>query len=222
MCYFALATTEFKPLTPSIKSGLGSCGNNNRIVGGQPAKRYSWPWIVSLRFQDASLAGESLCGGTIIENGWILTAAHCCQEKAKVFMSFGQHDRTNHQETGAFTLTIEPADFSSHVFIHDSYTDHSDGSETNFDVCLLNPTVPDLFATGNSYGCGDGCMNAACLPANPGSHGDACWVAGWGRTSYGGSTATILQEVGVNLLSDDYCKEKSFAGLRWGFRKCFD
>ena len=220
-CYFALSITtpEFKPVIPSIKPGLGSCGNANRIVNGKPAQPNSWPWIVSLRFQDASLTGASLCGGTIIENGWILTAAHCCQGQAKVFMSFGQHDRTNHQEAGEFTLTIEPDDFPSHVFIHDSYADHSDGSANNFDVCLLNATVPDLFATGNSHGCADGCMNAACLPTDPGSHGDACWVAGWGRTSNGGPIATILQEVGVNLLSDDYCKAKSYASLRSVFRK---
>ena len=136
-------------------------------------------------------------------------------------MSFGQHDRTDHQEAGEFTLTIEPADFSSHVFIHDSYKDHSDGSKTNFDVCLLKPTVSDLFATGNSHGCGDRCMNAACLPTNPGSHGDACWVAGWGRTSFMGSTAAILQEVGVNLLSDDYCKAKSDGKLRLVLKKYF-
>ena len=214
-----ITTQEFKPLTPSITPGLRSCDNSNRIVGGQNAQANSWPWIVSLIFQDASLSGGSLCGGTIIENGWILTAAHCCQGKAKVSMSFGQHDRTDHQEAGEFTLTIEPADFSSHVFIHDSYADHSDGSRHNFDVCLLNATVPDLLAYGNSHGCGDGCMNAACLPSEPGSHGDACWVAGWGTTSYGGPIATILQEVGVNLLSDDYCKTKSYASLRSAFRK---
>ena len=219
MCYFALSITtpEFKPLIPSITPGLKSCGNGNRIVGGGNAQANSWPWIVFLRFElfhDGRLIDGGFCGGTIIENGWILTAAHCCQGMAKVFMSFGQHDRENDQEAGEFNLTIEPADFSSHVFIHDSYTDHSDGSGNNFDVCLLKATVPDLFAIGNRHRCGDGCMNAACLPTKPGAHGDACWVAGWGKTSFAGSTAAILQEVGVNLLSDDYCKDKSDSSLR--------
>ena len=170
---------EFKPLTPSITPGLGSCGNTgNRIVGGQDAQVNSWPWIVSLGFQDASLVGLSgayLCGGTIIDNGWILTAAHCCQNMAKVFMSFGQHDRSNDPggDAGEFTWTIEPADWSTHVFIHELYADASDGAQ-NYDVCLLKATVPDLFAIGSALGCGDGCMNAACLPTQPGTDTNQC------------------------------------------------
>ena len=225
MFYFALSITiapEFKPLTPSITPGLGSCGNtSNKIIGGSNAQANSWPWIVYLRFQDASMLGGNryrYCGGTIVENSWVLTAAHCCQGNAKVLMSFGQHDLDNHLDAGEFTLTIEPDDFSSHVFIHESYTDHSDGSDKNFDVCLLKATVPDLFVIGYSHECGDGCINAACLPTKPAAHGDACWIAGWGKTS-DGSRATILQEVGVNLFSDDYCNAHSHAFLRSIFRQ---
>ena len=159
---------EFEPLTPSITPGLGSCGNTgNRIVGGQDAQANSWPWIVSLGFQDAGLVGTSgvyLCGGTIVENGWVLTAAHCCQGMAKVFMSFGQHNRAT---AAAFTWPIEPADWDTHVFIHELYADQSDGGQ-NYDVCMLKVPNINLFAVGNSLGCGDGCMNAACLPSQPG------------------------------------------------------
>ena len=101
------------------------------------------------------------------------------------------------------------------MFIHESYTDSSDGSLQNYDVCLLKAEVPDMFAIGSSLGCGDGCMNSACMPTAPGQHGDACWVAGWGTTTSGGSPAAVLQEVGVNLLSDDYCKSNSYANLQY-------
>ena len=38
------------------------------------------------------------------------------------------------------------------------------------------------------------------------THGQACWVAGWGALSSGGSNPDILNQVGVNLMDDAYCK----------------
>lgn len=57
----------------------GSCGEKNggsadqeRIVGGQNAEPNEWPWIAVL-FN----AGRQFCGGSLIDDSHILTAAHC-------------------------------------------------------------------------------------------------------------------------------------------------
>lgn len=48
---------------------------SGRIVGGADATPGQFPYQVSLRIKDSHT-----CGGSIIDNQWILTAAHCVAE----------------------------------------------------------------------------------------------------------------------------------------------
>lgn len=43
-----------------------------KIVGGENARRGTWPWAVFLRYNNIAF-----CGGTVISSSSILTAAHC-------------------------------------------------------------------------------------------------------------------------------------------------
>ncbi|CAF4872639.1 unnamed protein product, partial [Rotaria socialis] len=45
-----------------------------RIVGGEDAREHSWSMIASLRLE---FPDSHDCGGTILSNSYILTAAHC-------------------------------------------------------------------------------------------------------------------------------------------------
>uniref|UniRef100_A0A8B9JK45 trypsin n=1 Tax=Astyanax mexicanus TaxID=7994 RepID=A0A8B9JK45_ASTMX len=59
-----------------------ACGQaplNTKIVGGNTAVRGSWPWQVSIQ----SL-GSHFCGGSLINNNWILSAAHYPQNLQEV------------------------------------------------------------------------------------------------------------------------------------------
>lgn len=49
-----------------------ACNENWRIVGGSNAEDGQFPYQISLRYK-----GKHICGGSIINKRWILTAAHC-------------------------------------------------------------------------------------------------------------------------------------------------
>ena len=46
---------------------------SERIVNGDDAVKNSWPWIVGVRM------GGFMCGGSILSEKWVITAAHCCE-----------------------------------------------------------------------------------------------------------------------------------------------
>ena len=46
---------------------------SERIVNGDDAVKNSWPWIVGVRM------GGFMCGGSILSDKWVITAAHCCE-----------------------------------------------------------------------------------------------------------------------------------------------
>lgn len=59
-----------------------SCGRTNiscKVVKGQLVEVGKWPWQVSILF-----LGVYICGGSLIHEQWVLTAAHCLQRSVRV------------------------------------------------------------------------------------------------------------------------------------------
>jgi len=56
-----------------------------KIVGGNVVTPNSWPWQVALKYN-----GQLFCGGTLLDQNWVLTAAHCEYNTAQVVL--GEHN----------------------------------------------------------------------------------------------------------------------------------
>ena len=198
-----VAAGEFAALTDLITPGLTHCssadnGFGGRIVNGVTAVANSWPSIANLFLQTTAQMSSgfgSQCGGTIISEHWVMTAAHCCDGMAKVTSTFGQHSQMG-SDAGEFQLE------STLMINHGDYGDTSDGSGQNTDYCLIK-FEDDIIATGG--GIAAGIVDIACLPTSEVVGGEACWVAGWGTTEYQGNVSDLLLSIGVNIFSQEYC-----------------
>lgn len=143
--------------------------DHGRIVGGAVAVPNSWPWQVAM----LSSSGQQICGGSILNSQFIMTAAHCCvaygaNPSASTFkVRVGAHNIAAN-EPNARTLSL------SKVIVHPSYASRPAAQN---DFCLLRLAEPLAFNTD---------VQAVCLPSEQGhdeAPGTKCWVTGWGSTS---------------------------------------
>ena len=67
---------------------------HNRIVGGENAEKGEFPWQISLR-RKSSNTWRHTCGGSLLNEQWVLTAAHCVHSNlnpSNYNVRLGEHD----------------------------------------------------------------------------------------------------------------------------------
>ncbi|XP_007453931.1 PREDICTED: acrosin [Lipotes vexillifer] len=174
-----------------------------RIIGGQPAALGAWPWMVSLQvLMYHNNRRYHVCGGTLLNAHWLLTAAHCFRSKTKVTdwrLIFGAKEVV----WGSNKPVKPPLQerYAEKIIIHEKY---SPGSEAN-DIALMKITPP--VPCGHFIGPG-------CLPqfrAGPPRIPQTCWVAGWGFLKDSAPRISpILQEARVDIIDLDLCNSTSW------------
>lgn len=80
----------------------------NYVVGGRAATRHQFPWIVSLR----NTQNIHFCGGFILSDRWIGTAAHCTQGRfaspEQIIAATGAHTLTDGNRHRVIRLVNHP------------------------------------------------------------------------------------------------------------------
>lgn len=176
-----------------FESLLAACGvpNANRIVGGTQVRSNKYPWIAQM-IRSSFL----FCGGTLINDRYVLTAAHCVydMDMSAVSVRLLQLDRSS-QHQG-----INRAVAFAHA--HAGY----DPVRLVNDIALLRLDHPVPLVQS---------MRPVCLPSSPLQQFDfqRAIVAGWGLSHEGGTTSSVLQETIVPIITNAQCRATSYKSM---------
>ncbi|XP_052017067.1 transmembrane protease serine 12 [Apodemus sylvaticus] len=189
---------EEQPVTKGCGiAPLRGASEGSRIIGGTQADTGAWPWQVSLQIQDGDFLMH-ICGGALVRDRWVLTAAHCTKEARdplKWRAVIGTNDLTRshyHTRSIGITAIIIPPDFIMETFVND--------------IALFRLKRAVRY---NDY------IQPICLPFGVFQKLDqntTCFISGWGRTKEEGNGTTILQEAKVHFISREICNSDSSYG----------
>jgi len=182
---------RFPGYKKGTKSMAGECGiagpdPSQRIVGGEEATPHSFPWMAAL-FVDESW----FCGGTLISDEWVLTAAHCTMDASSMRVMLGAHNVREANEDGR--LEVETTDFFHHP-------DYSQITLHN-DLALIH--LPQAINFTDN-------IRPICLPSY--SEAGSVWAnedvvaSGWGKpTDDATSISPVLRWVETNTITNLLC-----------------
>jgi secreted trypsin-like serine protease len=167
-------------------------GGGERIVGGNVADPAEWPFIAAI----ASKGGGQYCGGSVLSEDAVVTAAHCVEgsRPKDIRVITGRPDLDDASEGQKLKV--------SEITVRRKY--RREGGHDVAVVRLKSPTTasPVLLPTVEED---EGETEA----------GDELRGAGWGgTTATGGNPSDVLLDVAHFAISDDECRDEYFPRLR--------
>ncbi|KAH8243643.1 hypothetical protein KR032_009049, partial [Drosophila birchii] len=179
----------FLPGAATLSRVIDNCrGYSPLIVGGHPAQPREFPHMARLgRRQDLGI--DWFCGGVLITERFVLTAAHCLEsEKGDVnVVRLGELDFDTYLDDAA------PQDYNvSGYTIHPNYED----PEFYHDIGMIKLNESVIF---------DFYKHPACLPFQDDRSKNSFIAVGWGSTDLAGKPSAKLLKVKLDLYGEKVC-----------------
>ncbi|XP_041891557.1 ovochymase-2 isoform X1 [Corvus kubaryi] len=158
----------------------------SRIIGGEEAVQYSWPWQASVQIAD-----EHICGGAVLTKEWVVTAAHCLNSREAYrdlwMVVTGLHDLTEQEYRQKRSV--------KQCITHPSFNE----TTLDSDIALLQLAEPLEFNPS---------VLPVCLPDKEEvlQPSRMCVVTGWGAPEADREKGKKLQQLEVPILALDVCQ----------------
>ncbi|ETE58342.1 Coagulation factor IX, partial [Ophiophagus hannah] len=160
-----------------------------RVVGGMESKKGEVPWQVYLLNSE----GKGFCGGTIINEKWIVTAAHCLAFQPQRIVA-GEHNVYIVDNTEQYRNVVR-------AIPHHTY---NTTNKYHNDIALLELDTPLVFNHYVTPICiGDKEFTNNLLKFGIGT------VSGWGKLAYQGRQASTLQVLQIRFIDRPTCLRSS-------------
>ncbi|XP_052266137.1 ovochymase-1-like [Dreissena polymorpha] len=181
LCDTNNSTCGMPTVSPSVAS--------HRIVGGREATPHSHPWIVSLQINSSHI-----CGGAILTDHWVLTAAHCFEANRHTpewTVVAGKHSKDKYEQSAQVRQVERIAVYSTYDYL-----------STTDDIALVKVTAPFTF---NAY------VGTVCLPTREPVPGEYGIVAGWGEIM-GTCCPDVLKQTTLPIVDRATCNQPDHLG----------
>ncbi|XP_030583236.1 granzyme B-like [Archocentrus centrarchus] len=161
--------------------------HTGEIIGGHEASPHSRPYMVLLQMH-RTYGHPAHCGGFLLNEDFVMTAAHCHATSYKVLL--GLHDF--HKQNGVQHVLVEKS------FPHDDY----DGDTYENDIMLLKLSSKAVF--------NKNVKSIVLADRGDDSLPQSCVVSGWGRTKTVNHMSVKLMEANVTLIDNQQCASAMF------------
>merc|ERR1711992_309710 len=184
----------------AAECGIEGPPAKGKIVGGEEAAENQWPWIVALFVDDSWF-----CGGALISEKWVMTAAHCVEDALYFDIMAGAHNVRAGSEPHRVEIT------SYNGWTHPQW-DHSTLAN---DLALIELPSPIDF---NDY------ISPSCMPekGDTADESELVTVTGWGKPSdsAGGISPVLRMVSDLPCISNAECND--FYGIVGDGIVCID